>query len=82
MCVCASKSCKKHKLSNTEPQINKIGLIYILVAFLFYVHMKVSVADILDFFLLNVFVSSLFLHGPLSYYKYAILSSTCVAVNR
>ena len=51
MCVSAVKSYKNHELSNPEPQITKSGLIYILLAFLFFVDMKVNV----NFLVSNVY---------------------------
>ena len=49
MCVSATKLYKNHKFSNLELQIQKKCLIYILIAILFFAHMKVNVAAILDF---------------------------------
>ena len=75
----ATKSHKINKLSNSEPQIKKTGLIYILIAILFLVHMKVNVAAILDFFF-QIYSSETFSSNLLCYHKYDILSSTCLAV--
>ena len=46
-CVFRSPSHTK----NREPQIQQKCLIYILIAILFFAHMKVNVAAILDFFI-------------------------------
>ena len=58
MLVSAPKSHKINKLSNSEPQMKKRGLIYILIAILFLVHMKVNFAAILFFFFSNLLVSN------------------------
>ena len=50
MLVSAPKSHKINKLNNSEPQKKRRGLIYILIAILFLVYMKVNFAAILDFF--------------------------------
>ena len=68
MLVSATKSYKNHKFSNLEPQIQKICLIYILIAILFFAHMKVNVAVILDFFV-KIYLPVTFISGPLSYYN-------------
>ena len=48
-----------HELINPEPHIRR-GLTYVLKAILFLVHIKVNIAAILDFFLLNVLASNIY----------------------
>ena len=60
--MCATKSYKKHKFSNFEPQVQKIGLIYILIAIWNFAHMKVNVAAILDF-IIYIYSSATFISG-------------------
>ena len=78
-CLFRPQVTKINKLSNSEPQIKKTGLIYILIAILFLVHMKVNFAAILDFFL-QIYSAVTFSPNPLCYHKYVISSSTCLAV--
>ena len=79
MFVSAPKSHKINTLSNYEPQLKKRGLIYILIAILFLVYMKVNFAGILNFFF-QIYSSVTFSPNPICYHKYVLLTSTCLAV--
>ena len=63
-CVCFGQQVTK----NLEPQIQKICLIDILIAILFFAHIKANVATILNFFI-QIYSSVMFISGPLSYHK-------------
>ena len=71
---------KINKLSYSEPPIKKIiGSIFILIAIMFLVYVKVNFAAILVFFF-QIYSSVTFSPNPLCYHKYVIVSSTCLAV--
>ena len=54
------KSYKINKLSNFEPEIEKRGLIIILIIILLLVHMKLNFAAFFVFFHLNLFVDNVY----------------------
>ena len=58
MCVSVTKSYKNQNISNLETQLQKKCLIYILIAIMFFTHMKVHFAAILYFFHLNLLVNN------------------------
>ena len=68
MCASVPKSLKNYILSISVRKTEKIGVIYILIAILFYVHLRVNVAAILDFFF-KIHSTVMFILGSLSYYK-------------
>ena len=70
---------KKYLLGISVRQTVKRGVIYILIAILFYVHLRVNVAAILDFFF-KMYSTVMFILGSLSYYKYGILLSAYLVV--
>ena len=71
MSVLATKSYKNHKLVNLYPQIQKIYLIYILIAILFFACMKVDMAVI--FFYLNLIVSNVYIWSTKLLHLYHII---------